>query len=181
MPKPGAPVQFLLYSELSRPGVYFLHRNGAVVYVGQARCMRARIGNHLTEGVKFFDAISYIACDVRDLIAIESYYIQSLAPLYNKCSVSKASKKLHRACARKGVAVPSPSGDREFLEPAEAASFLGVTAAAFQEWKRLGIMPRPKSMRQGPSRTRVGTAYNVHRLRRFAEEHPDLIAANKAA
>ncbi len=40
-------------------GVYALHRGAKIVYVGQAHCIRSRIGQHIQEGEKKFDGYSF--------------------------------------------------------------------------------------------------------------------------
>jgi hypothetical protein len=40
-------------------GVYALHRAGEIVYVGQAHCVRARIGQHMQDPDKDFDGYSF--------------------------------------------------------------------------------------------------------------------------
>ena len=41
-------------------GVYSLHRDGWIVYIGQAHCMRSRIHHHIREREKNFDGYSII-------------------------------------------------------------------------------------------------------------------------
>ena len=70
-------------------GVYFLYRSGEVVYVGQAVDIRRRICSHIAEGVKTFDAVSFIRCERDKLDATERRYIQALRPEYNKCAIAR--------------------------------------------------------------------------------------------
>jgi len=76
------PVSYL--DGFNRSGVYFLYRDGVVVYVGQAVDVRRRIGVHIGEGVKVFDSVSFVPCAQSGLLALEKQYIERLQPEYNK-------------------------------------------------------------------------------------------------
>jgi excinuclease UvrABC nuclease subunit len=90
-----APVHLseIMRQDLMRSGVYFLYHDGIVVYVGQARTLLWRIDQHIAEGRKIFDAVSFIPCRVRDLTPIERSFIEELAPKYNRCGVAKRARK----------------------------------------------------------------------------------------
>jgi hypothetical protein len=68
-------------------GVYFLWHEGVVVYVGQGRNMRRRIGTHIAEWVKVFDSISCVRCHVKELDRIERRFIAALRPKYNQAGL----------------------------------------------------------------------------------------------
>ena len=74
-------------------GIYFLYWKGEVVYVGQGRSVRARIGAHILEGVKTFDAITMIECHRSELLSRERKFIRRLAPVYNQCAVARQAKR----------------------------------------------------------------------------------------
>ncbi len=61
-------------------GIYFLCRDGQVVYVGQAKCVMSRIGQHLSEARKCFDSAYYMVAAMHDLNRLEDKYIELLAP-----------------------------------------------------------------------------------------------------
>jgi len=66
-------------------GIYFLLDGKRVVYVGQSKSVRARIGNHLSSTSKTFD--SYWMIEIKsaeDLNLTEARYIDALQPKYNK-------------------------------------------------------------------------------------------------
>ena len=66
------------------PGIYFLIRDGEIVYVGQSTCnILAHITHHLRD--KDFDSFTVIHMtgDV-DLNAVEAAYVYALRPEYNK-------------------------------------------------------------------------------------------------
>jgi len=66
------------------PGIYFLIRDGEIVYVGQSTCnILERIVSHLRN--KDFDSFTVIhmTSDV-DLNAVEAAYVYALRPEYNK-------------------------------------------------------------------------------------------------
>lgn len=60
-------------------GIYFLMREGEVVYVGQSVDVLHRIARHRREG-KHFDAYSYMECEAADLDRLERLYIRALVP-----------------------------------------------------------------------------------------------------
>ena len=72
---------------MGRSGVYFLIKNKKVVYVGQSNNVIRRIGKHIEDGIKEFDACTYIEIKgkyIDDMGHIEWTYIQRLQPEYNK-------------------------------------------------------------------------------------------------
>ena len=73
-------------------GVYFLYRGPTVVYVGKAVDVRRRIANHIADGVKSFDGVSFIPCRRNDLTRIETKYIALLCPEYNACGVARDAR-----------------------------------------------------------------------------------------
>lgn len=62
-------------------GVYFLIKDGLVVYVGQSVDIFTRLGMH--ENFKSFDSYAFIECDKAQLDLVESLYIHTLNPLLN--------------------------------------------------------------------------------------------------
>lgn len=64
--------------------VYFLLRQGEVVYVGQtSSAWPERIATHLNEGTKDFDDVWYLEVERRELSAVEAFYIRHFQPEYN--------------------------------------------------------------------------------------------------
>lgn len=64
------------------PGIYFLVRQGEVVYVGQSINVHARVWQH-KQARKDFDAFAYVKCERDSLDALESLYIHTLRPRLN--------------------------------------------------------------------------------------------------
>lgn len=62
-------------------GVYFLVKDGRVIYIGQSNNIAGRIAQHV--GQKDFDAYSFIQCDEDQLDILESLYIHFLNPPLN--------------------------------------------------------------------------------------------------
>jgi len=91
--------QIPLSPDSRRQGIYFLCRNGKVVYVGQSVCVFARIGNHLS--TKDFDSAYFVQVPVDDLDTTEWAYIDQLGPEYN----SPDEKRLRR----KKTSKPDPN------------------------------------------------------------------------
>lgn len=93
MPELGQSVQISSLPAPGISGIYFLYDKGEVVYVGQGRNVRARIGAHITECLKFFDAISFIACHRSELLDRERAFIRRLRPKYNRCNVARRARQ----------------------------------------------------------------------------------------
>jgi predicted DNA-binding transcriptional regulator AlpA len=77
--KHAVPVAHLAHAT---PGIYFLWRDGVVVYVGQTRIGLARILSHF--GAKEFDSLGFIRCSIARLDEAERAYIDALMPEYNQ-------------------------------------------------------------------------------------------------
>lgn len=90
---------------LNESGVYFLWRKQEIVYVGQAKDLRRRIGQHLAEGLKAFDGLSFVLCEIGGLDRLERHYIQLHAPLYNNCAHGRQAKQFRKV----GVRFEQPS------------------------------------------------------------------------
>lgn len=64
-------------------GVYFLVRNGVVVYVGKSIDVAARIHTHIQQKEKKFDAVFVIECPLDLIDDCETAYIGAMAAEYN--------------------------------------------------------------------------------------------------
>lgn len=158
------PIQFPDLADLATSGIYFLHLDGQVVYVGKAVHMRRRIGQHLADANKIFDAVSYIKCSVDRLDAMERRYIKLLLPAYNQCTLAKSQKFAQEAS---GIPLNQPKIDENHAyDEAGAARFLGISVEELREHQRLGHGPR--SVRRSRSKQR---RYPVGILRKFAIRH----------
>ena len=95
IPQPGGVIQLgdFLKGDHRFPAVYFLHDEGEVVYVGQSKTLQWRIEQHLTEGVKEFDGVSFVACCVSRLLDVEGRYIRELTPRYNNCAIATKARR----------------------------------------------------------------------------------------
>lgn len=174
MPDVGQPVQILPSDLFAQSGVYFLHYQGEVVYVGQAANMRKRIGQHLTEAVKLFDSVSCRPCPPNWLLKRERYFITKLSPKYNRCGVSKFVQKMVDAgWEERGDDLARAADDA--VDHVEAAAFLGVEPWHLKLW----IMEK-KGPRKLRSRKHRGGGFLRSHLQKFAEENAELIAAAQA-
>ena len=108
-------------ADFNRSGVYFLYREGVVVYVGQAVNVRRRVADHIGEGVKDFDAVSFIPFAPDKLLAAEARYIRRLRPALNKALNSAAA-----GWTMFGSFSPSEPLTKSALSASEAAARLGV-------------------------------------------------------
>lgn len=69
----------------SLSGVYFLvSADGEVVYVGQAKSVHARIGQHAKSPDKAFTSAFFLPVPVADLSAVESAFIRAMRPRLNR-------------------------------------------------------------------------------------------------
>jgi len=67
-----------------RPAIYFLVKDGRVVYVGKSiKNIHSRIGCHISERKKPFSRYYAVYCDSQDLDATEAAYVEALKPMYN--------------------------------------------------------------------------------------------------
>ncbi len=77
-------VEQILESAISRddtfPGVYFLVRDGGIIYIGQSINVFSRALEH-----RNFDQWAYIPCERKQLDVLESMYIHWLRPARNHC------------------------------------------------------------------------------------------------
>jgi hypothetical protein len=69
------------------PCVYFLIREGRVVYVGQTTTLPARIQTHMVD--KLFDEVLYMVVPPENLLEVERSFISLLTPEYNKEVLAK--------------------------------------------------------------------------------------------
>jgi len=108
MPDASKAVQLLPIDQYSLSGVYFLWFEGAIVYVGQAANVRRRLGQHLAEGVKLFDAVTcYPVKDERVRLRTEKEYIRLLAPKHNLCRLADKSRFLNQFRKPKNPSKPA--------------------------------------------------------------------------
>ena len=79
----GEIIENALKAPTRKSGIYFLIKDGHVVYVGQSQNIAARLGGH---GLRFrdFDSYYFTHCDPEELNKMESAYIKKLSPKWNK-------------------------------------------------------------------------------------------------
>ncbi len=73
-----------LLGDNSCPGIYYLLKDGVIVYIGQSKNMRKRIGSHLAQGEKDFDSYHTQKCPEEKLHHYETKAILRFRPAYNK-------------------------------------------------------------------------------------------------
>lgn len=64
-----------------KEGVYFLKKEGVVVYIGESDNILRRIGQHISDGKKDFD--SFEVYPTADRKRLEAFLIKTLRPKYN--------------------------------------------------------------------------------------------------
>lgn len=65
-------------------GVYFLIRDSDIVYVGQSKNCPSRIETHIRDKGKVFDSYTFVTTARENLDFLESWYIHTFNPEYNK-------------------------------------------------------------------------------------------------
>lgn len=80
------------------PVVYFLLLDGVVVYVGQTRCLLARLGDHVK--CKAFSSVRYMPVPEAQLYRVESYWIGKLRPQLNKALNGRRRSRAPSRCPR---------------------------------------------------------------------------------
>lgn len=160
----GAFVQIPSLADFKRSGVYFLYRDGVVVYVGQAVDVRRRIATHIGEGVKSFDSASFIPVPQRSLLRAEQMWIKKLRPEYNRTH-NTIPVDLEQPNGRVTVDNVYTKGQFNVVE---AAAYLGLDASALQQLHSTGEL---RSIRQSRSRRRVYRACDLddYRVRMTAQ------------
>lgn len=68
-------------------GVYFLIRDGAIVYVGQSNNVYSRVRSHKKD--KTFDRIAVIECKEKELLHLEKLYIKKFKPILNVVGIDR--------------------------------------------------------------------------------------------
>lgn len=76
----------------SEPCIYFLWDSDFVVYIGQSLQAVKRIGTHISEGSKIFDAVTVLPVEAKLLDIQERLYIREYAPKYNTAGTSGEEK-----------------------------------------------------------------------------------------
>jgi hypothetical protein len=116
LPELRGPVQFPDLSAFAGSGVYFLYREGVIVYVGQAVDMRRRLGQHLGDILKRFDSVACVRCPIDQLDRLERHYIEELVPEYNQCSLASFLRRANNGSFKQPplakVLKPKPSRRR---------------------------------------------------------------------
>lgn len=166
MPDIGQPVQFLKTAEFAQSGVYFLILKGEVVYVGQATNMWKRIGQHMVDNTKWFDAVSCKPIPKKALFEWERYYIERLAPRYNRCYLSK---HIRNTGGHDIGEVARPKDRDHFVSIGQAAEFLGITVEQLRMLREQGLLTKRRLPRSGVR------CYHTSDLRAWAETVKDLV------
>ena len=71
---------------MGRSAIYFLIKKNKIVYVGKSRNVIGRIGKHILDGLKDFDACAYIHIKdefIDSMGFLEYKYIKKFRPEYN--------------------------------------------------------------------------------------------------
>ena len=87
-PIDGVPASLATLPNLQRmevssaSGIYFLVKDGIVVYVGQSSSVMSRIGQHCN-GEKEFDVAFWLPYPIERLNEMERHFVEALEPKYN--------------------------------------------------------------------------------------------------
>lgn len=154
-----------------RSGVYFLWQGETVVYVGQSKRVRDRVLQHAAEGLKAFDAVSFMGCEPKELIRLERHFIECLLPKYNRCA---ASESVRRTWSGHMDDRPLPDGK---VGPEAAARILDVTLNELRMLHRHGLAYRHSRVPRSNMRR---TSYSIRDLHQFAAQRQDAFRAIRA-
>jgi hypothetical protein len=81
------------FSIYNGPAIYFLWSGEEIIYIGQARRLMTRLGEHARD--KRFDSVSFVSCKVSELCHLESEAIASFRPKLNKTLKSGGFERRH--------------------------------------------------------------------------------------
>ena len=81
------------FMSASGPCIYFLCREGRIVYIGQSVCLAQRVSQHVS--CKNFDRVFYFNVPADDLTRVESELINYYDPELNRTCVKMAERDLH--------------------------------------------------------------------------------------
>lgn len=163
-------------------GIYFLFKNGGLVYVGQSINIISRIGQHLDS--KDFDSFSFINVPRQHLNEVELHYIRKHRPPLNLTmpievvetliqeketmhdALIKIEKRLQQIEAGKTVVArtPRPSDSQGLLNEQEACEYIGMSV----HWMR-----RMRWAGGGPEFRKIGKAavrYHIDALNKYLED-----------
>lgn len=70
-------------------GVYFLFKDGIIVYIGKSVNLISRVCEHFRSVIKDFDEYTYIQCSHEELDYFERIFINKHKPKYNNDSLTK--------------------------------------------------------------------------------------------
>ena len=120
--------------EVMRPicGIYFLCRNGQVVYVGQSTDIHARSRGHIP--LKEFDAIFYIEVSEEKLDEVELYWINNLRPTYNGQAKLQVWEVTKNTLIELGINSIQKGDENAIRAIAKALGFKGSVS---QSWRRI--------------------------------------------
>ncbi len=89
------------------PYIYFLLKEGVIIYIGKTRSIRARVINH--NCFMPYDQIRLIQCDLEKLNHYERRWITRFQPQFNSLYTTKKSKPraVYKTTAKKKELAPS--------------------------------------------------------------------------
>jgi len=77
-------------------GIYFLVLKNQIVYIGQSVDIAGRINQHISEGAKEFDSVSYIPIENEALDSVERSLISLFQPAFNRQGIRPAVAPLEQ-------------------------------------------------------------------------------------
>lgn len=87
------------------PGVYFLYKDGVLVYIGKTKNVARRILNHLEAAEKEFDSVRYSKVPEDSLDIVESTLIKNLKPINNIMFNDGEHITPKRSCKRSRITI----------------------------------------------------------------------------
>lgn len=103
-------------------GIYFLCRDGSVVYVGQSVNVPSRIATHINEGAKDFDSCFFLPIPRSQLDYVEAIFIEALAAPYNGRTHGKLVTNLRERTSVMEIAVARLRAGKDVVFPTDDAT-----------------------------------------------------------
>jgi hypothetical protein len=153
-------------------GIYFLWFGNEIVYVGQSRNITQRVFQHVQDGTKRFDGLSFLPVKPSLLNKFERRYIERLLPRYNQCGIARAARLLRSHGHAGPLSLPSGT-----LNDYEAADYLGITVESLIA---LNLVEARRVRKPRSNVRRQVRRYAANDLLAWSEANADLLRSLQA-
>lgn len=123
--------------------IYFLKYNGCISYIGQSKCVKQRLYQHLYNKLKPFNDFEYIETESKLLDSVESFYILFHSPAFNKSNCLRINSE-NDFVSKNGlknlyITVEEYYAKRDknlSITQAQLAQYYGVTERTLRNWAK---------------------------------------------